>query len=889
MKPFSAALIGLVLVLAASNTAHAAVYNYYTGFPANYTPSGINDAGSVVGGAGLTGGHSYSFILSGGTYALFDYPGASLTSGAGISNAGTIVGNYSDSNDVSYGFTLSNGAYASLAGYSGASYTGFKGINNAGTIVGFYWDDQGKLHGFTMDGGAYSSVDYSGGSAGTAVYGINDAGAVVGTYSDGTKQHGFTLGNGASASIDYPGAKSTSAYGVNDAGTIVGSYIDANNVSHGFVLNSGSYTTVDRQGATGTVLWGINSAGTIIGTDSKGVFMATAGVTLSGTVTAEKCTADSCATAPFPGVLIGAASSSASYQATTATDGTYSVQVAPGKTYTLTPSYTTDVGFSPPSLTTTPTASVNNLDFIACVTQLPTEADLEADFLASLVRKPMVAANACDPDALDWAMPAKLIQGVTMNSTSSNGVLDHNDIYPPSGWDVDLFLTSKGVPDAAPSCFDPNTQWRWTVTGPSKVLKQPAPGCKTSMTVQQLGTYNVTARKYTRSSSKAAWTPSNPVVKFSKPVLARNFLIAGLGDSNGSGEGNPPFFYPKCDRSEASYQFKSALYVENQDPHSSVTFLFAACSGARIEHLYNKEYLGTNPEPGGANPLPPQIRQISQALQLQGLPWEPKNPRSVDAVILSIGINNLSFGPLAMYATKNAYRGGDLDLWPTQLVGNYSIGAGPGDMTFLYSARAPLTLGKILGFLQDDLDNLYPPLADALRAPVSSGGLGVSQGNVIITQYPDFSHDANGNTCDTATNWTGLYHNADVPQWNKSDWSWFSLQGATLNKHVANTNSTCGWTVAKLDNTATGPFGTHGYCAGAYKVVPFSPIPPFVLSIPSFGQSYFLGVIAGNIQKNPKGPFHPLDLGHQITAAVVEPPLCNALFGNPTCAGPPPK
>ena len=47
--------------------------------------------------------------------------------------------------------------------------------------------------------------------------------------------------------------------------------------------------------------------------------------------------------------------------------------------------------------------------------------------------------------------------------------------------------------------------------------------------------------------------------------------MLGVGDSNGSGEGNPPFFFPQCDR------------IEDHDPRSSVTFVFTTCSGARTD------------------------------------------------------------------------------------------------------------------------------------------------------------------------------------------------------------------------------------------------------------------------------------------------------------------
>jgi uncharacterized membrane protein len=51
-------------------------------------------------------GVTHGFLLSGGQFSSFDYPGATLTGATAISPNGDIVGRYSDANNVLHGFIL---------------------------------------------------------------------------------------------------------------------------------------------------------------------------------------------------------------------------------------------------------------------------------------------------------------------------------------------------------------------------------------------------------------------------------------------------------------------------------------------------------------------------------------------------------------------------------------------------------------------------------------------------------------------------------------------------------------------------------------------------------------------------------------------------------------
>lgn len=735
------------------------------------------------------------------------------------------------------------------------------GINNAGTIVGTYKDAATLINkSFTMNGTTHASVDFPGAKpGGTYVQGINDAGTIVGNALD----HGFTLSGGIyQYYYNHPEYWKVMPYGINNAGSIVGQYYLYGSWP-GFSLIGGNWTSVEFPGSArwglyyGVVAQCINDAGMIVGW-YRDADLAVHGFTLNGTTYTSVdylgATSTYLTGINNAGTIIGWAGGKGGFVLNGAT---YASVRCPGGNLTV------------------PTG-INNAGMI--VGTCNDSNGVQRAFLAT--------PNTGDPDGIDWSMPDHLLPGKLFHadSLSSNGILGHDSIYPPNGWTVNLFLTKNKQP-VGTADSDPLVEWHWFVTPTADVIINPAPGGRTSMTVNELGTYSVTAMKYTRASPADKFTfPANGV-QISQTVLARDFLIVGLGDSNGSGEGNPPWIFSKCDRSQDSYQFMSALYVEQRDPHSSVTFLFPACSGARLEHLNLFPYRGIQSDASGH--LNPQIAQVAEILQLRGSPGEPKSPRNADAVIISAGINNLYFGALMKFCVeKGLVSDQACQNIPAHLVPKAGSAAGVGDMEYVGDVFSTTTIADLLtGLLNNQtppnsFSYLYTLLNTYLTKPVSEGGLGVSANDVIITQYPDFTHDAMGSTCNTET---GYF--SSVPQWKASTWAWLSTQAGLLNATVAKEATSNGWQVATLDQSL---FNTHGYCAGGFILTPY-PWYPFWDTAPLFGNSYFLGVFRGVYNDNPAGGFHPLKAGHGITANVVEPLICNSLFGNTTCEGPPTK
>jgi hypothetical protein len=123
----------------------------------------------------------------------------------------------------------------------------------------------------------------------------------------------------------------------------------------------------------------------------------------------------------------------------------------------------------------------------------------------------------------------------------------------------------------------------------------------------------------------------------------RDVLIVSMGDSLASGEGNPdvpvssgrPATWKdgRCHRSAKSGPSLAAKAYEDASPHTSVTFLSMACSGAEVRHLVNVSYGGI--EPNG-HTLRPQIDDVRSMI----------GGRTVDALLISAGLNDLGFSDI---------------------------------------------------------------------------------------------------------------------------------------------------------------------------------------------------------------------------------------------------
>lgn len=247
-------------------------------------------------------------------------------------------------------------------------------------------------------------------------------------------------------------------------------------------------------------------------------------------------------------------------------------------------------------------------------------------------------------------------------------------------------------------------------------------------------------------------------------VEVKDLLIVSLGDSYGSGEGSPDIPQQidglgyvsaparwqdrRCHRSAAAPSAQAAMTLEAADPHSTVTFLSFACSGATINQPYFGDqsnfdpyripppggfqkprgtgilgpYIGTEPPLLNGGPdyrdevkLPSQIDQMHRAITNDGqLP-----ARHIAALSVSGGGNDMGFGPLASVCTLY-YE------CPEHFV----------DDAF---GRGPIRLKNRFQQSLDTMPARYAAMAEALE--------GFPIDKVYITQYPDPTRDTSGALC----------------------------------------------------------------------------------------------------------------------------------------------
>jgi len=226
----------------------------------------------------------HGFVLSGGAFTPFDFPGTSFTQITGINANGELSGNYFDPRDSSpthfHGFFRSQDGHVTPLDPPGSIRSQAGSLNAQGQVVGVYRDIASVRHGFVWQAGVFTTFSDPDATqvapGGTVPFGINDRGQIVGNYVNRNDhlRHGFLLSGGAYTTIDAPGSSFTVAEGINNPGVIAGYFVDGvgipggglpDGTHHGFVLSAGVYTTVDVPGALSTEIYSINAIGEIVG------------------------------------------------------------------------------------------------------------------------------------------------------------------------------------------------------------------------------------------------------------------------------------------------------------------------------------------------------------------------------------------------------------------------------------------------------------------------------------------------------------------------------------------------------------------------------------------------------------------------------------------------
>jgi hypothetical protein len=449
-------------------------------------------------------------------------------------------------------------------------------------------------------------------------------------------------------------------------------------------------------------------------------------------------------------------------------------------------------------------------------------------------RRVVVSGNHTADFALDenplgvaYEMPARLVDA------NHDGLVDYNydpGFVNPSSWTVDVRLTSRG------GACDAKTTYTFRLDQQQTNATAGAKPCEFVIQVPKQGKYLLEV------TGKSA---VGEEVYGKKTIVVRDFLIGGLGDSVGSGEGNPDVpgtvgvattsvigtiggvpivvAYPtggsgvrwedaRCDRSANSFEAVAARGIEDADSETSVTFLHLACSGAGIAVGEVAPYFGIAPN-GAELPLVSQVSQLQSTV----------GSRKVDAIVISIGANDIGFGDIVKFCIEHT----DCQNHAFNAVGQ--------------------TLDTVTKAKLKTLPGLYDRLASRLQAA------GVPAKRIYITQYFDPTRGSDGTFCDRIIGGSAgpfdVGFTADEAAWA------YNAVVRPLNLAVATAATKHTWHL--VGGEADG-FRTHGYCASNSWIV-------------SIGQTLAE-------QGNQYGAMHPNLAGHRFTGKLVKTALERDLY-----------
>jgi hypothetical protein len=344
-------------------------------------------------------------------------------------------------------------------------------------------------------------------------------------------------------------------------------------------------------------------------------------------------------------------------------------------------------------------------------------------------------------------------------------------------------------------------------------------------------------------------------------IEVSDILVAVIGDSFASGEGNPEIpgdparwaddglgdgsaqelAHDAAHRSSLAGPAQAALQLERSNPHSSVTFLFLAASGASIEEGMLGPGAMVATGDGERLALRPQIEELGELVGCG--PGIKECQRSIDALLISAGGNDIGF----------SFTLGSLIVLDPGLVVNP-----------IYTNL----LDNLLAEVESQIDDLPIRFGD-LAAEIDR----LDPVDVYLMAYPNSSRVAAGGRVITCESVGGdLVFGLEIDRDELDVVTERILE--PLNTSLESIAGDQGWMYVDDHVTA---FSGHGYCGsdpyggGAYAGSPF----PDAVSLSStadarwFRQSGDSVAIQGGggvfsvDRLGTTGTFHPNEFGHQ--------------------------
>ena len=333
----------------------------------------------------------------------------------------------------------------------------------------------------------------------------------------------------------------------------------------------------------------------------------------------------------------------------------------------------------------------------------------------------------------------------------------------------------------------------------------------------------------------------------SREVRFRDYLIFSVGDSVGSGEGNPDVWGgggvatwwqdERCHRSADAGSAQAPLAIENSSPLSAVTFVHLACSGGAIVKGLLAAYEG---QEAADPPLAPQMDMVGALTALAGRP--------VDALLVSASANDLGFGTVVKSCLSPTWdcSGSDPDnLDETEDYVRRHLNLLRDSHLDQWLEGDPIKCPP--GWETSGRDCRHLNLFTDLQQRIAS--LGIPAKQVLITEYFDPTKNANGD-------WGNCLQHIGLMWWEMR-WAYHNVV-RPLNDLVGAAAQQNGWN--HIGGIADA-FARKGYCAGSSS---------WVRSL----EHSFL------IQGNKDGAFHPNEHGHGEYRDRMVPVLRRMLLQN---------
>ncbi|HVM26365.1 MAG TPA: hypothetical protein VM433_01680 [Mycobacteriales bacterium] len=453
--------------------------------------------------------------------------------------------------------------------------------------------------------------------------------------------------------------------------------------------------------------------------------------------------------------------------------------------------------------------------------------------LAGAVLAPVASASSAAPvPRVDWSVPDRTV-------AADDGYIDRY-------YDCRVKLPADSRPHHVDNCSSVNlnpvsSDWQadldgcastvasgrkiasytFTLTGVGHTYGPAAwtsQDCRVTAKLKRLGFYDLTLRVVDDSGSAAQTTTR---------MQLRDILFASLGDSYGSGEGNPPFsdgpyyrsaYETRCNRSTRAYAAQAALKLEKADPKTSVTFLHLACSGAKVhDHTPRNStadgglvdpYEGVNPLPvpgGGKDVLPPQVDYLKA---LAG-------DRRIDFLHLSVGGNDMGFASI-IKACVDLTHWTKFELWlalpncDVDITGSGGVGADFKPAVRIFNdgiQRVPRAYQRLNDRLLTAFDHESAETDETGRRLPA-----LLPQQVYLAEYPDPTKDEVGDYCGWPKRpsyvWQGL---GSLPGFTQNEFKWASTVVAPSLTEVMRTSAKgYGWNFV---DGISAPYATRGYCS----------------------------------------------------------------------------